>query len=94
MLNMKAHSEARDAIAAEIRAWLGRRNMTQRDLEQATGLSRSTIGLTMNCRRDVSIPEVMAIADALGVDWIRLLQDAQDALDLQRPQERGDLAAG
>lgn len=55
--------------------------MSQGELIKATGLSRSTIGRIENCEKDVDIPQIKVIADALGVDWIRLLSDAQQALD-------------
>lgn len=81
MLRMDTNDPTRAAIASEIRAWRGRRGMSQAELIKASGLSRSTIGRIENCEKDVDIPQLRAIAAALNVDWLRILTDAQAALD-------------
>lgn len=83
MLRMESRDPIRDAIASEIRAWRGRRGMTQAELIAKSGLSRSTIGRIENAETDVSIPQIVAIADALGASWIKILTDAQDSLDVR-----------
>lgn len=85
IIRMSANSDEmaaiRDAIANEIRALRGRRRMSQADLIRASGVSRAAIGLIENAERDMSIPQTVKIARALGVTPAQLLQAVQDSLE-------------
>jgi transcriptional regulator with XRE-family HTH domain len=70
----------RRAIASEIRAERGRKNLSQADLIRLSGLSKSTIGRIENAERDVDIAQLVAIGDVLGIAPVTILQRAQDAL--------------
>lgn len=70
----------RDALASEVRSRRAYRRMSQAELVEATGLSRSTIGRIENGDRDMDIPQLIAIAAALGTTPTELLQAATDAL--------------
>lgn len=72
--------QMRDALANEIRARRAYKRMSQGDLVEAAGLSRSTIGRIENAERDMDIPQLAAIADALGTTPVSILQAATDAL--------------
>lgn len=73
--------EVRTAIAGEIRALRGRRGISQAELRERAGFSRSTMGRIEAGERDVEIAELMAIAAALGVTAAELLQAVQDSLE-------------
>lgn len=73
--------EVRAAIAGEIRALRGRRGMSQAELRDRAGFSRSTLGRIEAGERDVEVAELMAIAAALGVTAAELLQAVQDSLE-------------
>ncbi|ASN72035.1 hypothetical protein 7S2_42 [uncultured Caudovirales phage] len=70
----------RAAIGGEIRALRGRRGMSQTELRERAGFSRSTMRRIESGERDVEIAELMAIATALGVTAGSLLQAVQDSL--------------
>lgn len=74
-------AEVRAAIAGEIRALRGRRGMSQTELRDRAGFSRSTMRRIESAERDVEIAELMAIASALGVTAADLLQAVQDSLE-------------
>ncbi|WP_268960885.1 helix-turn-helix domain-containing protein [Rhodococcus spongiicola] len=73
--------EVRTAIAGEIRALRGRRGMSQTELRERAGFSRSTMRRIESGERDVEIAELMAISTALGINAAELLQAVQDSLE-------------
>lgn len=63
----------RTAIAEVIRVEMARKRMTQRELAEATGLSRSYLGRRMVCEYSFTTDELEQIAVALDVPLATLL---------------------
>lgn len=76
----RRNTAMREALAGEVRARRAYRRMTQAELIKETGLSRSTVGRIENAERDMDIPQLLAIAAALGTTPAEMLQAAADAL--------------
>jgi len=55
--------------------------MSQTELREQAGFSRSTMRRIESGERDVEIAELMSIASALGVTAAELLQAVQDSLE-------------
>lgn len=70
----------REALAGEIRARRALKRVSQSELIAASGLSRSTINRIESGERDMSVPQLVAIAAALNATPAELLQAAADAL--------------
>ena len=73
----KRQEAIRDALAAEIRAARARRNYTQGELADRAGISRATIARLEAGARSADVIQLIAIADALGVDPGAMLDSAQ-----------------
>lgn len=71
----------REALAREIRARRAYLRMSQAELVAASGLSRSTVNRIENGDRDMSIPQLVAIAAALDTDPAAILTAAAEAID-------------
>lgn len=61
-------SEAREFVAAEVRAALARDGRSGAQLAAATGIPRSSLSKKMRAVVAFTVEEVLAIASALGVD--------------------------
>ena len=68
------------AVAAELRAERGRRQMTLAALVQASGLSKSGLLNYLNGARDIPVPALVDLCAALGVDPRVIFERAQDSL--------------
>lgn len=66
------------------------KGITQTELSDATGISQSQISKQMRGTRDINIDELGAIADALGIHLVSLIQQAEREMN---PDSRDDLAA-
>lgn len=66
------------------------KGITQTELSDATGISQSQISKQMRGTRDINIDELGAIADALGIPLVFLIQQAEHEMN---PDSRDDLAA-
>lgn len=66
------------------------KGITQTELSDATGISQSQISKQMRGTRDINIDELGAIADALGLHLVSLIQQAEREMN---PDSRDDLAA-
>ena len=66
-------TDTRSAVAAEVRASLARKGETAAWLSESAGISKTA--LSRKLRGDVSftVEEVVAVADALGIDADTLL---------------------
>lgn len=73
--------EVRTAIANELRGRRHYRRMTQAQLIEASGISKSAIERLELGQRDMDIPQLVAITKALGVDSVAFMQSVQDALE-------------
>lgn len=66
------------------------KGITQTELSNATGISQSQISKQMRGTRDINIDELGAIADALGIHLVSLIQQAEREMN---PDTRDDLAS-
>lgn len=81
MTTRKPAVDMRDALAREVRSRRAYLRMSQGELVAASGLSRSTITRIESGERDMSVPQLVAIAAALDIDPAALLTAAAEALD-------------
>jgi len=63
-------------VAASVRALMGRKRVTQADLARATGISQSVLSRVLADQRDLSVDELHLIAQYLGVDAGRIIDNA------------------
>lgn len=70
-----------DAVAAEIRALMGREDWSQRDLSRATGIPQPTISSVLSAKTAFDLEQLDAIARALGSTPDRIMRaaDTRDA---------------
>jgi len=57
----------REAVAAEVRAVMGRKNKSAKWLSEATGISKAALSRKLNGSVGFTLAEAMSIATALGV---------------------------
>lgn len=70
------------------------KGITQTELSDATGISQSQISKQMRGTRDINIDELGAIADALGIHLVSLIQQAEREMNpATRAEEIDELAA-
>ncbi|MCT2282590.1 helix-turn-helix domain-containing protein [Micromonospora chalcea] len=62
------HDDVRGKIAAEIRAEMARKRMTQRDLADKLGIAQPAVQLRLSGQRPFRAEELVVIAAALGVE--------------------------
>lgn len=58
------------AVAAEVRAAMGRQNVRARDLSAAIGISQGALSERLNGKRAFNVDQLARIADVLDVDLI------------------------
>lgn len=78
-------SPANKAIAAELRAVRARADMTQRQVYELAGISRSTYLRYENNERDITVDSLAAICKALGISVGDLIRNAE----IQSPESFG-----
>lgn len=71
----------RTAVANELRARRAYRRMTQAQLIKASGLSKSAIERLEGGKRDMDIPQLVAIANALDISAVEFMQSVENALN-------------
>ena len=61
-----------DNVGARIRQAMEAAGLSQRSLADATGISQSTLSRTIEGQRTASVPELLRIAEATGLDlsWL------------------------
>jgi len=75
-----------EALAAEIRAEMGRQNIKAAPIQRALGISSTAWGTWfVQCTRDVPISVVMSVAEYLGVTTSELLRRAEVAAGAKDP---------
>lgn len=60
-------------VAAEVRAWRGRLNLSQADVGRILGISQGQISARMRGQMEFSLSEVERLAEAFGIDPGELL---------------------
>jgi transcriptional regulator with XRE-family HTH domain len=63
----------RERAASEIRAWMGRLRLAQKDVAAQLGISQSQVSARMNGRMEWSLSEIDELAKAWGLDALDLL---------------------
>ncbi|MGK9280967.1 helix-turn-helix transcriptional regulator [Micrococcus luteus] len=66
-------SDIKTALLAEIRAWMGRRQVNQTDMARHMGLTRSAVSRRMSGQQDFTFPELASIAGWLDITLAELL---------------------
>ncbi|MEV0247900.1 helix-turn-helix transcriptional regulator [Nocardia sp. NPDC050712] len=74
--NARGTGALTEAVAEEMRALLGARNMNQAALSRATGIHKATVSSMLNARTAIDVEQIAAIATALGVDPSELMRSA------------------
>jgi transcriptional regulator with XRE-family HTH domain len=69
------------AVSAEIRAMMGRQNLTQRDLAAKTSLSQNYLSKRLRDLVSFTLNDLETIAPILGVTDLRILQNAARSVD-------------
>lgn len=72
-----ASPQSPGAILAEIRAEMARQGLTGTQLATLTGLSQPTISRSLSALREVTLPELLVICDALGLTLAALAARAE-----------------
>lgn len=67
-----------EAVVAQIEAERAARRMTQAQLAQASGIALRTLSRYLDSEREIKLGQLPAIADALGIDLVTLLQRASE----------------
>ncbi|WP_141367514.1 helix-turn-helix domain-containing protein [Glutamicibacter uratoxydans] len=81
-------------VAAEVRAWCARQNVSQRSLAKVLGISQSSMSYRYSGRTPFTFGELMAIASILGITLGQLLgSDLVNEKDPQHIAEGLDLVA-
>ena len=62
-----------EALLAEIRAWMGRRQVNQTDMARHMGLTRSAVSRRMSGQQDFTFPELASIAGWLDITLAELV---------------------
>jgi XRE family transcriptional regulator, aerobic/anaerobic benzoate catabolism transcriptional regulator len=67
-------------LAARVRAWRARRGMTRKQLAQDSGLSERFLADVEGGKGNVSVNSLVAVAGALNITILELLQDSRPAI--------------
>ena len=62
-------------VSSEVKSWLGRRDLTQKDLAKVLGLSQGSLSFRMRGKTPWSIAELMKTAAWLEISLSQLLGD-------------------
>lgn len=62
-----------DSARREVRAWLGRRNLQQKDLAEALGLTQSSVSLRLSGKMPFTLDDLASIASWLDITLGELL---------------------
>lgn len=78
------------AFSSAVRAEMGRRRMTQRELSERAGFrSHNYLATRLRDERSFTLDDVTAIAGALGCRWSALLQDGPSTAQSPPQAESG-----
>lgn len=75
-MNPPSTAELRQAVAADIRAGMGRHRVTQAALAKKIGCSRVALSERLNGHRAFNTDQLLTIAAALDLDLVELLAGA------------------
>lgn len=69
---METPSNATSSVAAEVRAWIGRRGLAQKDICERTGITPSSLSRKLKAKQPFNIDELdrAVIAVVLGLSLV------------------------
>lgn len=76
---MKATNATREAIAAEVRAGLARKRMTQAELADALNMGLPTLSRRLNGHQPFNTDQLIAISRVLGIAFAMFFEGEGDA---------------
>lgn len=79
-------------VSSEVRAWLARRQLTQRNLASHLGISTTSLSFRMKGKTPWSIVELAQVADWLDISLAQLLGD--QLLNEKTPRPTGEGSSG
>jgi transcriptional regulator with XRE-family HTH domain len=99
MFRMDTAPERRTAtlselVAEEVRAYMGRKRMSQAQLARGVGKTEMWVSLRLRGRQAIDLNDLMAIADVLGIDASELLTRDFDQAPAERPVTVGQGSVG
>lgn len=74
-----------DVVAANVRAEMARRRVTQRDIGDALGIAHSAVSHRLTGRTPLDVNEIATIAGLLGVDVAHLVDGVSSDVQLPAP---------
>ena len=74
-------------VAAEIRSYMGRRDVSRAELARRLGVENSWIGKRLNGQTEIGVPDLYRIARALGVNMVDLLPREEREVTVRYPDE-------
>lgn len=77
-------------VAAVIKSMARELGITQTELATRARMSRASLSLKLNARRDLTLPEVERLAGALGTTVRDLLDRAEHGRDLEYEEAEGE----
>lgn len=79
--------DIQSATAIQIKVELAERGWKQPDLAQRSGMPRTTLYRYLNGERDIPLPALAEIAEALGLTYMDLAARAQRRLEAKDVQQ-------
>ena len=76
--NARASDKATEALAAAIRAQMGRHDVKATELSRASGIPLSTLRKILKYGRVADYGEIRRIAQALGVSAVSIVREAEE----------------
>lgn len=76
-------------VAAVIKSMTRELGISQTELAARARMSRASLSLKLNERRDLTLPEVERLADALGTTFRDLLDRAERSVTLEYEEDEG-----
>ncbi|MVT25708.1 helix-turn-helix domain-containing protein [Nesterenkonia alkaliphila] len=86
--NIDPKIAANDLVSGEIRAWLSRRGLTQKDLASVLGLSAGSVSWRMKGKTLWAFSELVVVASWLNISIAQLL--GEDLVNEKNPHPMGE----
>ena len=74
-------SEIQSALVVQVKAEMAAKDMRQKDMAARIGMQTSTLSRYLSGERDIPMPVVFSMADALDLSIIELVQRAERRLE-------------
>lgn len=90
---METPSNATSSVAAEVRAWIGRRGLAQKDICERTGITPSSLSRKLKAKQPFNIDELDRVAGALDVPISAFFPDTEREVNHRNTGEWADVLA-